>query len=505
MSIRPFFIPLSLVFHATVYSQWSADFSTPSWSRDWLGDTTSFQVDQGRLRSFSTQTNDTFYISTPSMGNEAEKWELEVELNLRTSSLNYVEFHLAATDPNLPLASHSLFLKIGGTKDDLRLYHRKPSQTDLIFDGPDGITEKSHFWLEIKHYNDSLEIWLINDPLDLPDKLGTIPFPQLTVQSYSGLLVRQSSSSFHQRHYFDKLYIGPSRPWPSPQENKRGRLPTEADLTFSEILFDPLPGGCDFIEIYNRGEDTLLLDSLFLTSVEWGSRMDPIPIGSTPHPLLPGQFLLLCKDSSLLQRDHHIRPGALVLDMPLPKMPNDSGILLLTNGSGEVLDSLFYHYRFHFPLLVDTEGTSLEKICLTNPSNDSNLWHSTASVAGFSTPGGPNSHQNECHSIAYDLSFDRPSFSPNGDGLADLLILSYSFPLSNFIINGWVYDSDGRLRRHWLNNTTLPQSGTLTFNGIDDRGWLLPTGHYILFIQANHPEQGVIRKKLIFCLDTGTF
>lgn len=72
-------------------------------------------------------------------------------------------------------------------------------------------------------------------------------------------------------------------------------------------------------------------------------------------------------------------------------MPDDAGVIIFSNQQGVAIDSLKYSAKWHFPLLHDVEGVSLERIQFKGNTNDASNWHSAASTVGFATPTYTNS------------------------------------------------------------------------------------------------------------------
>ncbi len=57
-----------------------------------------------------------------------------------------------------------------------------------------------------------------------------------------------------------------------------------------------------------------------------------------------------------------------------------------------------------------------------------------------------------------------------------------------------MYDSHGRSVRHLTSGLLSARSGSLVWDGRDDRGKLVPTGIYIVFLEAADGSQGTVER-----------
>ncbi len=94
-------------------------------------------------------------------------------------------------------------------------------------------------------------------------------------------------------------------------------------------------------------------------------------------------------------------PEAILSINSLPSFPDDKGFVLLLNQQGDIADEVNYSADWHFKLIDNTEGVSLERIDPDGPSQNALNWHSAASTAGYGTPGYKNSQFKNLQSIAF--------------------------------------------------------------------------------------------------------
>ncbi len=190
--------------------------TNPVWttarSADWMvnGD--------GQLQSNLTSTNSSFYISTAStLANDAQ-WEFWLRLAFNPSSTNYADVYLTASSADLSLSTTTgYFVRIGNTQDEVSLYRKNADGTIVkLIDGADGLVDKSNNTLRIKVIRTSTHRFtLYRDESGSGSGYvmeGSATDATYTTGAFFGFLVRQSTASFFQRHYFDDIEIKPYVP-----------------------------------------------------------------------------------------------------------------------------------------------------------------------------------------------------------------------------------------------------------------------------------------------------
>jgi len=271
------------------------------------------------------------------------------------------------------------------------------------------------------------------------------------------------------------------------------------DLVINEILFNPASGGKDFIEVYNQSSRVFDLSLLYLADLDAGGLLNHIyPISRDYCLLQPGSYLLLSEDTAQVCTYYNCTDRkALKLQMPaLPVMPDDAGSIVLLNLRNETVDSLRYSQDWHFTLLSDRSGVSLERLSTNMPTNDRNNWHSAAASVGFASPGSVNSGVLLPVKPKGVFSVNSRTFSPDMDGFEDLLILRYALPGPGYSATIRIYALSGVPVSTIANAETLASEGVLCWDGTNDRGSLMPSGIYVLLIECLHPDGKRIREKL---------
>ncbi len=265
------------------------------------------------------------------------------------------------------------------------------------------------------------------------------------------------------------------------------------DLVINEILFDPFPGGEDFVEIYNRSMKVVDLHGISLGEVNHDPPAPPdtnLFAFLTPcRILLPGEYLLLCRNTSKNRNFYNIPEKVKYLEAArFPDYSNESGEVLLLNKPGDLLDRFSYHEDMHYPLLNTTEGVSLERIHYDRPSHDATNWHSASGLSGFATPGYRNSQYSEGKKENGRVWVNPRVFSPGNDGLSDGANICYELEQPGFLANIIVFDASGRPVRHLVNNELLGTSGWYSWDGITDGRQKAPAGIYIILAELTGPD-----------------
>lgn len=264
------------------------------------------------------------------------------------------------------------------------------------------------------------------------------------------------------------------------------------DIVINEILFDPVTGGSDWIELYNRSNKLIDLYNWQLGNNDNGILDNLSPI--TDHYLLnPEDYVVLTEDSlQILQYYPVAVPGKYYL-MDLPAYNNDSSTVYLLQDN-TIRDEVSYSEDWHFQLLDNTEGKSLERIDPQGSSNDKNNWHTAAEAVGFGTPGRVNSQYSEPVTNG-DFSYTNETISPDNDGFEDVLQINYELTESGFIGTFRVYDDRGRFIAEVIHNELLVMKGSFTWNGIRDDGSKASIGTYVGVFEAFAVNGGLMFTK----------
>lgn len=258
-------------------------------------------------------------------------------------------------------------------------------------------------------------------------------------------------------------------------------------LVINEIMFDPQPGNCEWIELYNPSPRFV---ALWNTTLVIGQTLLHTFFVNDTILFPPQSFGLLTADSSLFTIYPALRgnAGIEVFAKSSLQLSNDSSNVMLRNADSTTIDSVRYYATWHTTPQTDRTGISLERVAWNHASNDPRNWKSSADPSG-ATPLAPNStahYVDTGASAVFSASFSPNPFSPDGDGFEDesALTIATGDDIS-YAMRVRLYDGRGRIVRTLADVATFFRESTLTFDGRNDRGQTLPPGFYTVLVELS--------------------
>ena len=274
-----------------------------------------------------------------------------------------------------------------------------------------------------------------------------------------------------------------------PGEIKFGRFSTilPSDVIINEILFNPLAGGFDYVEIYNHSEKIVDLSSLYLSNRNSSGNLSSIlPVMPIRQPLFPGEFIALTEDINWIKKQYSVGELNIVLMHDMPSFPDDNGTVILLDNRGIAIDELGYDEKWHSALIHNREGISLERINVSSATQDPYNWHSASTSSGYGTPGYVNSQSSVSTTTSSPLMLNTNVISPDMDGKDDFLIIQYHFTEPGYIANVTVFDANGNPVNYLARNALCGREGFFRWDGMDDNHNALAKGHYIILTDLFH-------------------
>lgn len=274
------------------------------------------------------------------------------------------------------------------------------------------------------------------------------------------------------------------------------------DIVINEILFNPLTGGSDFVEIYNRSDKIIDLKNWKIGTLKKDTLSELKVCSSSSTLLFPGNFICFTPDVDFLKTHYNVPYPERVLPMQLPSFSDDLGTVVLVNPEQKTVDRFDYREDYHFPLIDNKEGISLERLSLYAPSNHPHNWHSAAETAGWATPGYENSQAKEGY-FPKPITIDPKVFTPDQDAMNDYTSINYRLSDPGFVGTISIYDVKGRKIKVLANNHLLGREGFFQWDGTNEEGQLASIGYYIILFEAynlkgevsNYKETVVLAKK----------
>jgi len=152
-----------------------------------------------------------------------------------------------------------------------------------------------------------------------------------------------------------------------------------SNIVISEIMYNPPETGTDtleFIELYNRGDQTIDLQGYTFTA-------GIVYTFPNSYPLAPGAYVMVASDSAAFQRNFN-KPAFRFVSGGLS---NSGERLELQDGQGNIIDSLRYDEIAPWPTAANAGGSSL---VLCDVDSDNALaanWAAANTSSGFSVNG----------------------------------------------------------------------------------------------------------------------
>jgi hypothetical protein len=282
--------------------------------------------------------------------------------------------------------------------------------------------------------------------------------------------------------------------------------PDSADVVITEILFDPLPGQTEFVELFNRSERVVELRDLLVARADTTGLVtgwsDSQPLSFW---LFPGCYAVIPADEALLRSGWPgMDPALLAARTDLPALTNGESRLLLLNRGQQVIDAITWSPEWHYPFLSETRGVSLERLDPALPGVLRSSWFSASADVGGSTPGAPNS----CRSPPETGTDDRFTLQPaagftSANGVTRQVGITYRFGEAGWFLRIQVFDRSGVSIRELFPFGAAGPEGMAAWDGLDDAQCAVPDGIYLLVADYYHPSgsRGRWRRACAFSRD----
>lgn len=265
-------------------------------------------------------------------------------------------------------------------------------------------------------------------------------------------------------------------------------LPVDAatgEWIINEILFNPRSNGYDFVEFFNNSNKIFDASKLYIANRNSSGIISSLkPLSTVPFYIFPGDYIVETEDADNLALQYLVKnlDNVLAISSP-PSFSDDEGTVLALNFQGNVIDEVKYKDDWHFKLIDNAEGVSIERIDPSGISQDAANWHSAAFSAGYGTPTYKNSQYKLVNSINATIEVTPKVFSPDNDGRDDIASIQYAVTEPGYIANVTIFNAAGIPIRNLVRNGTLGLTGYWNWNGLDDKGLKLPVGTYIIYTE----------------------
>lgn len=234
-----------LLLAITASSQFTDNFNDGDFSSNpaWAGNTSDWIVNPSlQLQSNNTATNSNFYLGTANTLATTAQWDFWCQLTFNPSSANFVDVYLTASAQDFTQSTITgYYVRIGNTADEISLYRKNSNGTStLLIDGADGILNSSNNVMRVRVIRDAANQWtLLRDLTGSGNSYvseGNATDASFTTSVAFGIWVRQSTSAFFQRHFFDDFEVKPYVPDITPPAivSATATSPNTLDVIFNE-------------------------------------------------------------------------------------------------------------------------------------------------------------------------------------------------------------------------------------------------------------------------------
>ncbi|MFZ1783992.1 MAG: lamin tail domain-containing protein [Ferruginibacter sp.] len=198
------------------YGQVNDNFSDGDFTLNpvWTGNTADWVVTPSfQLQSNNTAANSSFYLSTASTMATTAQWEFFTQISFNPSSANYMDVYVTASAGDITLATTTgYFVRIGNTDDEISLYRKDAGGVIVkIIDGVNGILNNSSSVMKIKVFRNATNQWNLSRDLSGTGNSyfseGVVTDATYLTSAFFGLLVKQSTAAFFQKHVFDDFEV----------------------------------------------------------------------------------------------------------------------------------------------------------------------------------------------------------------------------------------------------------------------------------------------------------
>ena len=272
------------------------------------------------------------------------------------------------------------------------------------------------------------------------------------------------------------------------------------DILFNEILFNPLPGDQDYLELFNCSGKVIDASRLQVVSVNdaTGDRSGAANISEIGRCILPGDYYAITTDKKKIsERYFSADTDHLFEAASLPSMSDDKGHLIMYNRELELIDELAYDDDMHYSLLSSHEGVALEKINPESESGVSSNWHSASESSGWGTPGAANSVYADLPSASDNVVLSSSKISPDNDGNEDFLTIRMNLQGNGNVVSVLVFDEAGNYIKKIASNLFAGNGASVIWDGTGQDGSTVNTGIYILLITLYNDSGKTARWKKV--------
>lgn len=256
-------------------------------------------------------------------------------------------------------------------------------------------------------------------------------------------------------------------------------------LVINEIMYEPLSGTSEWVEVYNTRSEPIDLERWTVLDAPTASGNRTATVLQAPIVVPSGGYAVIAGDSTFFDRFPGVDGERVVVVNQSGGLGfgNEGDAVVLKDPEGTMIDSVLYWPSWHHAAVPDARGRSLERIRPDLGSADPRAWSTSADPRGGS-PAARNSIFTPARASPSSLSFSPNPFSPDGDGHEDLCSIQFQLPSPSSVIFVRIFDLQGRLIRTLVQGETAGPSGELFWDGMESPPRRARIGPHILHLEA---------------------
>lgn len=273
------------------------------------------------------------------------------------------------------------------------------------------------------------------------------------------------------------------------------------DVLFNELMFNPSENGSEYFELYNKSTKTIDLSLLKVAVYNSEQQISSTYLLSPFSELLfPGEYICFVEDENKLIGVYP-KASKVFQMQQWPNLNNESGNYGLIQLNGETIDQLNYQEDWHYQGLADHKGVSLERINPQLETQNKANWTSASYSENYGTPGKVNSQFITGSVTDENFSCPKKYFTPNNDGIDDVLEINYQCNQNNKMVNINLYSDNGEFVKSLYTNVLLGTSGTLIWDGTLENNTVISAGNYVLDFVVSQVGNKEKKQKMVISVN----
>lgn len=274
----------------------------------------------------------------------------------------------------------------------------------------------------------------------------------------------------------------------------------EGDVVLNEVMYDPVAGSDEWIEIANATDYHLNLQNWQLATWEGGIKSSVI-LSREPLLLAPHGFLVITSNMAAVKSAFPSAPDNNFLQLPaIPALPNTGDTLVLLSPDGRIAERFGYHKGLHSSFIKERKGISLERISQTAPADHAGNWTSAAAAVNYGTPGMPNSQQFDGKTAPENLLLVEPEvITPGSASSGSFAVIRYKAPQAGLQATLRIFDTEGREIKTLAKNELAGAEGFYTWDGTAEDESRVRMGYYVvlLHLYGQNGYNRIFRKTVV--------